>query len=277
MAENFYETIFLKRNSYQEEQFNKLTKKNTEQYKMLEKGLQGEKDIEYHLTKSNIGMYVLRDINLAFNGMTAQIDYIVITSKHCYFIECKNYSGNVKVDDLGNFTISKKQGRYFHSKGIYSPIRQVETQLDVFLKICLNNQDKTKELLNGIRFKNYFKTLVVFTNSESILKINKAPEDIKDRILKVDNLIRIIEQDQKKSTDKKLDRSEMEKIGNFFLEINRERKIKENNVNNKEKVSQETPKKKHSILKILGILFILLIIYDIYFYSGGYNLIKKKN
>lgn len=280
MAENFFETIFLKRNSYQEEQFKKLTKKNTEQYKMLEKGLQGEKEIEYHLTKSNIGMYVLRDINLEFDGMTAQIDYIVITSKHCYFIECKNYSGNVKVDDSGNFTITKRYGRRFNSQGIYSPIRQVEAQLDVFLKICLNNQDKTKELLNGIRFKNYFKTLVVFTNAESILRINKAPEDIKDRVLKVDNLIRIIEQDQKESTDKKLDKEQMENIGNYFLEINKERKITDNkHIENDPDIIKKKVKSRNDnkIKKIVFAVFLFYLAYVIYFYSFGNGILKVES
>ncbi|MDO4996630.1 MAG: nuclease-related domain-containing protein [Bacilli bacterium] len=265
MAENFYETIFLKRNSYQEDEFKKIVNKNTEKYKSLEKGLEGEKEIEYHLTKSNIGMYVIRDVNIEYDGMTAQIDYIVITSKHCYFIECKNYSGNVKVDDSGNFTVTKKYGRRFHSQGIYSPIRQVEAQLDVFLKICLNNQDKTKELLNGIRFKDYFKTLVVFTNSESILRINKAPEDIKDRVLKVDNLIRILERDQKDTTNGKLTKEQMEKVGKFFLEINKERKVKDT-----KQIVTNNDTRKMSPINILLCIYLLVVGFGISYYSYIY-------
>lgn len=261
MTENFFETIFLKRNSYQEEHYNLIdkNKKNSNEKRLIEKGLQGEKEIEYHLNKSNIGMYVLRDINLEYSGMKAQIDYIVITSKHCYFIECKNYSGNIRVDESSNFTMSTRYGRRTISKGIYSPIRQVEAQLDVFLKICLDNQDKTKELLNGIRFKNYFKTLVVFTNSESILKMNKAPQDIKDRVIKVDNLIRIIEQDQKEETNRKLNQNQMKKMGDFLLEINKEKKVLKNDMIDN-MVSNESTFNKKPIIKIAIIVYLLLII-----------------
>lgn len=45
MTENFFETIFLKRNSYQEEHYNLIdkNKKNSNEKRLIEKGLQGEK------------------------------------------------------------------------------------------------------------------------------------------------------------------------------------------------------------------------------------------
>ena len=84
----FTETEFLKNSNELEKQLIILEKLH-EQYphneKILNKlktfklGYKGEKEIEFELKNSNIGMYVLHDVNLVINGVKAQIDYIVIT------------------------------------------------------------------------------------------------------------------------------------------------------------------------------------------------------
>jgi hypothetical protein len=48
-------------------------------------------------------MYILHDIHLETDGLTAQIDYIVITRKVNFIIECKNLIGNIIADRDGNF------------------------------------------------------------------------------------------------------------------------------------------------------------------------------
>ena len=53
---------------------------------MLQKGIEGEKQVAYHLNKANLGMYVLRDVNFSCDDMNAQVDFVVVTSHHCYFI-----------------------------------------------------------------------------------------------------------------------------------------------------------------------------------------------
>ena len=45
---------------------------------MLDLGLKGENAIRYELKNSNIGMYVLHDINICYKDLKAQIDYIII-------------------------------------------------------------------------------------------------------------------------------------------------------------------------------------------------------
>ena len=44
-------------------------------------------------------MYVLHDVKVKYGDLTAQIDYIVITSVFIYFIECKNLIGNITVNE----------------------------------------------------------------------------------------------------------------------------------------------------------------------------------
>ena len=62
---------------------------------MVRKGLFGEDEVLYQLKKSNIGMYILRDVKLIYEDMTAQVDFVVLTPLYTYFIECKNLSGNI--------------------------------------------------------------------------------------------------------------------------------------------------------------------------------------
>ena len=65
--------------------------------------MEGEKEIAYRLKKANIGMYVLHDINLSYEDLNAQIDYVVITKGPCFFVECKNLVGNITVTEKGDF------------------------------------------------------------------------------------------------------------------------------------------------------------------------------
>ena len=238
----FYETIFLKEDSSLEKRLIDLdvNQWNKKDIYMLQKGIDGEKQVAYHLKKANLGIYALRDVNFSCDDMKAQVDFVVVTSHHCYFIECKNYSADiVRVDENRNFELSTKSGNKYEKMGIKSPISQVEDQLNVFKRLCLKNQDEVKELLNGVKFKDYFKTIVVFTNPENRLDLKKTPNDIKYRILKVDNIIRQIEYDLNHYDGKKLSKIQMNNIAEFILKNNVEVNVErlEENISTDERVS----------------------------------------
>lgn len=83
----FTETIFYKNDSELEFQIEALKKLHEEypkneiilqKLKLCELGLAGEKEIEFELKNANIGMYVLHDVNLQFEDLKAQVDYILI-------------------------------------------------------------------------------------------------------------------------------------------------------------------------------------------------------
>lgn len=221
---DFYEPIVLKNNSSLEDKLNILkahSRSNAEDIYKLDKGIQGEKQVLYHLTKSNIGMYILRDINFVCDDLKAQIDFIVITSHHCYFIESKNYrAGIIHIDESSNFELSSKNKNHYEKRGIKSPLSQVDDQLSVFQRICLKDQEEVKRLLNGVGFKNYFKTMVVFANPENRLNNKNAPINIKYRVLKVDNLIRQIQYDENHYNGVKLTKNQMLEIANYILSKN---------------------------------------------------------
>ena len=75
---SFYETIFLKEDSSLENKLSLLKtnpRANKDDVYMLEAGIAGEKQVAYHLNKSSIGMYAMRDINIICEDLKSQIDY----------------------------------------------------------------------------------------------------------------------------------------------------------------------------------------------------------
>ena len=99
-------------------------------------GIVGEENILFELKNSNMDMVVLHDIYLETkDGLGAQIDFVVVTSKLNFIIECKNLFGNIEIDAKGNFIRTMEYGGRKHKEGIYSPITQNERHMTV-LKEC---------------------------------------------------------------------------------------------------------------------------------------------
>ena len=108
LFDKFTETVFYKKESELELQIEALkniqlkypnNEKIKHKLRILELGLRGEKEIEFELKNANIGMYVLRDVNLKYKDLTVQIDYIILTPGYIYFVECKNLIGNIYVNE----------------------------------------------------------------------------------------------------------------------------------------------------------------------------------
>lgn len=236
--DKFTDTIFLKDSSTLQNKYDALVKLNKdypdndkikEELYIVKQGLYGERCIKYQLNKSNIGMYVLNDINISYGDMKAQIDYVIITKAYIYFVECKNLIGNITVTDTGDFireyTFNNKEVR----KGIYSPLRQVEAQRDVYKKIW-NNHFSDNKVVNDIKrmiaekhFTYYNRVLVVASNHETILNLKEAPSEIKNKVIKADMLVRLLQKDIDNSDKDTWDsRKGMESRAKFFLSINKE-------------------------------------------------------
>ena len=262
----FKETIFAKKSSELELKYNVLKElqslyPNNEELKqeffVVKKGLDGEKEIEYQLEKSNLGIIVLHDINIEYENLKAQIDYIIITKAYTYFVECKNLIGNITVNEKGDFIREYTFNNKKIKKGLYSPLRQVEAQRDVYKKIWNNSLSKNK-ILNNVKrllaedkFTFYRRVLVVACNSETVINTKYAPKDIKNKVIKADGLIRYLQNDLEKS-DKTLwsSKKEMMETADWFMKLNVENNIdyieyyknkfnlKDNNVN-KEELKEE--------------------------------------
>ena len=233
---NFQDTIFVKESSDLESKYNALSKlvdenPNNEDIKqalyIVKKGLEGEKEIAYQLKKSNLGLYVLHDINLEYEDMKAQIDYVVISKAYTYFIECKNLYGNINVNENGDFIRTYLYNGKQYKKGIYSPLRQVEAQRDVYKKIW-NNSLSSNKFFNSVRraiagphFEEYRKVLVVAANHDTILNTRFAPKNVRNKVIRSDALVSRLKQDIENS-DKTMwsSQKDMEEAAKFFMSIN---------------------------------------------------------
>lgn len=228
--DKFRDTIVLKEDSTLEDKIKYLdqlkekypnSKNINNQLYMAEKGLAGEKEILYQLSKANIGMYVLHDVNIVYEDLKSQIDFIVITPWCCYFIECKNLIGNITVTDSGDFIREYSYKGHKVKKGIESPYRQVQAQREVYRKIWTKMQGKLRSFLFDKSFDDIHRILVVAANGENILNVKYAPKDMKYNIIKADALIRKLEYDRDHSNKDLWDNQKgMERWANIFLQYN---------------------------------------------------------
>lgn len=236
LFDTFKDTIFLKDSTELEKKCIALEKLNREypnndalleELYIIRKGISGENEIKYQLEKSNLGLFVLRDVNIEYENLKAQIDFIVITRMYCYFIECKNLIGNITINENGDFIREFVFDNKKYKKGMYSPLRQVEAQRDVYKKIW-NNKLSSNKFINFIKrtlseknFADIHKVLVVVANHETIMNTKYAPNEIKNKVIRADNLIRRITEDLSTS-DKSLwdSKSGMEEWANTFLAEN---------------------------------------------------------
>jgi len=90
-----------------------------------QRGQQGERDAAHyidHWKKDSEQHAVLHDLRFVVDGETAQIDHLVINrALHFYLFETKCFSGDVQINEQGEWTVSyPRGGRY----GVPSPLEQ---------------------------------------------------------------------------------------------------------------------------------------------------------
>jgi len=227
---NLNKPIFLKEDSNITKDIDELKKIRNEfnknqidnDIKLLEIGLKGEKEIEFELKNSNIGMYILHDITLQYEDLKAQIDYCIITKAYTYFIECKNLIGDITINNQGEFKREYKLNNKLIKEAIYSPYTQAQRHKELYKKMWLN---KHTSILDKTIFKNAvdnnIKILVVLANSKGLLKMNYAPSDIKKHVIRVDNLVRYLKEDiNKLDKDYYSSNKHMKEMAESLLRLN---------------------------------------------------------
>ena len=235
-AFRFKDTIFYKEYSDLQDKYNALFRLNKEypnnddllfELFIIKKGLEGENEIAYQLKKSNIGMYVLRDIKVKYEDLSAQIDYVVLTPLCTYFIECKNLVGNITVNEKGDFVRELSVNGKKIKKGMYSPLRQVEAQREVMRKIWESRASTLNRIVNSSDFNKDRRVLVVAANKETILDTKNAPGNIKYKVLRADSLVRQIEYEfEHRDKDESLmSKKVLEVAAKSYIEVSYKEKI----------------------------------------------------
>lgn len=156
-------------------------------------GIIGEEKILFELKHSNADMVVLHDIYIeSANGLSAQIDFLIVTPKIIFVVECKNLVGNINITADGSFIRTLTYGQHKHKEGIYSPITQSERHLSVLKDVISENTNWLKSFILKHNFNTFYKPLIVLANPKTVLYDRYAKKEIKDQVIRADQLISTI-------------------------------------------------------------------------------------
>jgi hypothetical protein len=226
------EPVFLKDNTSTAEtlkQLNKLLPRVTDRernrlerdIKLIEAGERGENQVAFELANSHLPMYVLRDLNLEFEGLSSQIDFLVICPYTNIVIECKNLFGDIEINSRGAFIRTFGSGKYLKKEGIYSPVTQNERHRQLMKAIRKSEHGA----IIGFGIDKWFdacnKSVIVLANAKTILHDRYANKEIKNQVIRADALIDWIKsanEDSKKSGAEKASRKEMERAAQAWIE-----------------------------------------------------------
>lgn len=199
-----------------------LKKEIEKQIIYIQKGIAGEANTLYQLRYAGMDMYILHDLYLKFGDMSAQIDFIIVTRKRTYILECKNFSGNIEVNNRGAFIRKYDVSGKKNIEGTESPITQNERHLQVIKELRKESKGNfiSKRIFEA-NFADNYKSIVVLTNPKTVINDKYAKREIKEQIVRVDQLInRIKELDAEVKSSEMSDR-QMRTIAEFFLTMNK--------------------------------------------------------
>ena len=167
-----------------------LAKKLDKEIAITKAGIIGEDAILFELKNSGMDLVVLHDIYIETNdGRGAQIDYVVITPYARVFIECKNLFGDIEINSKGDFIRTIFYGGRKIREGIYSPITQNQRHMAVFKDIQLSEHGIVGKASINLYFNEYNRSLVVLANPKTVVNDRYAPKDVKEQVIRCDQLI----------------------------------------------------------------------------------------
>lgn len=175
------------------------------------KGMKGENKVAEALQFCEGDMYVYRDITLD----KTEIDFIVITHKNIYVIECKNWNSDVLIDAKGGVQTE------YESISYRSPIDQNLCQLSIVKKV-LKSHSIEFEYMEEI-----FQPLVVFINLQKKVEFSADVDDrIVNQVIRLDSLVWEI-QKRERNSPYRFRKKEMNEYAMVLLDC----QVKEKNPN----------------------------------------------
>jgi len=184
-------------------------------------GIMGEDNILFELKNSGMNLVVLHDLYITTkSGLSAQIDFLVVAPKCIYIIECKNLFGNIEINNNGDFIRTINCGKKFYKEGIYSPITQNERHMTVLKEMRNENSNALIRVLKNVAFENYFKSVVVLANPKTVVNDKYAKKEVKNKVIRADQLIRFIKEQEQNSKELSSSMKEMTACAQSYLNSN---------------------------------------------------------
>lgn len=284
--------VFLKESSdaaHQLEQLNRLhqnaagsLKKQIElDMKLLSYGISGEESVAFELKNSFMPMVVLHDLFLEHEGLSAQIDYLVVTKKKIFIIECKNLFGNLEVNSNGDFIRTIGFNGKVKKEGIYSPITQNQRHMDLLRKMRKDNKSNfLSKMLFDTFFEENYQSVVVLANPKTVINMKYAKKDVKEKIIRSDQLIDYMKMANRKSNSDPTPDKKMLEIAETYLSYHKEKAIdysqKYQRLTDEPEVEQEVEKEVENNSNLMPALAVNLEETEVYKQLKEYRLRKSR-
>ena len=192
--------------------------------KLFEYGLAGEKEVLYELLHSGIGMYILHNVSFEYKGKSAQIDFVVITARCTYFIECKNFIGNITINSKGDFVRTYMKNNRKVTEGTYNPITQSKRHLEIIKEQNYDNANILYKMNFEKTFDSFHDYIVVMANPKIIINDKYAPKNIKERLVKADQIIECLKRLESKRDPFRFEK-DIKKVADVYIESNKEKSL----------------------------------------------------
>lgn len=161
----------------------------------------GESKVLDELKYSFYPMNIIKDISINIGEFHCQIDFLIITKKSIYLIECKNNGANLKIDSNGSFYLVKEGKK----NRIFSVLNQIERQ-----KMILEQLDFDVDIKN-------IKPIIVYANEEIGIEIEDETILRGIDVINLDRLNSLI-REKEKDLEEIYTEEEIEKIKNKLLD-----------------------------------------------------------
>ena len=194
--------------------------------KLLAYGIVGEESVAFELNNSYLPIIVLHDLRLEHEGLSAQIDYLIITTKFCLIVECKNLFGNLEVNSRGEFIRELTFNGARKKEGIYSPVTQNVRHMEMIKALRLTS--KSNPLMRAALekyFDDFYRSVIVLANPKTVINLKRAPKNVKDQIIRGDQLIEYIKRLIRESKEGSSSEKDMYKLADFFVGLHKENPV----------------------------------------------------
>lgn len=160
----------------------------------------GENKVLDELKYSFYPMHIFKDISINIGEFQCQIDFVILTKKAMYLIECKNTKSNIKIDGTGSFYLINEGKK----NRIFSVLNQIERQ-----KMILEQLDL------GVEIKEMY-PIVVYANEETGIEIEDKDALRGIDVINLDRLNSLI-REKEKDLEEIYTLEEIEKIKNSLI------------------------------------------------------------
>lgn len=135
-------------------------------------------------------------------------------------IECKNLIGSIEVDNTGAFIRNYELAGRKMKEGIYSPITQNQRHMQVLKEVRLSVKSNfISKMLFEKHFAETYKPIVVLANPKTYINYKYAKKEIREQIIRADQLIAYIKKQDAESavSSGNMSANEMLQLAQFYL------------------------------------------------------------